>query len=563
MRKLTHLALITVLAAVLLTTGASSQAAAGSNQPSPAAAGCVSRVGPGIPPPAPGASGLPGFHAAWHGQSGYLSLCPGERATSVVAFRNSGSFGWVRGVMGQAAYLGTSGSEPGHDRPSVLGGDGTFGSPATGWPRYNRAAVQPAAYVGPRQVSWFQFTVQAPTQPGIYRLGLRPVIEGARWLEDYGVFWQVTVLNPDGTSPPVLFSAPDSATTSTKALLPAAPRAYVVPAAALSVSTCAALQTALAAAARDIVLETGTYACGAKLTANGHGIYSRTLSGALLHQGFTGQWANLQGLRFDVSSTSLGGGEGAILYPTRPSVTQDVTGEGRQVMSAFWMGRDPSGQVLRRARADHFERWGIFAQGWSWATYVPAVAPIFEDLEVNSVFASPRGKYDGTAEANFWFGTKAVVNRIKATDSGWMLVAPTANMRDSVVSDLTLGYAFGIAPYSGQRQSVAIYAEHSTTNVTFRRVNTTNQTDFGFLCEWNRGTLSRGGCQNVVLEDSEINSARFGVYYDEGNVGNITRRTRLIGQSDASIREHRATNTYLDQGNTFSPAPGGVQVRKT
>ncbi|HKC91118.1 MAG TPA: hypothetical protein VKE23_07300, partial [Candidatus Limnocylindria bacterium] len=30
---------------------------------------------------------------------------------------------------------------------------------------------------------------------------VRPLIEGAAWLEDIGVFWQVLVLNPDGTMP--------------------------------------------------------------------------------------------------------------------------------------------------------------------------------------------------------------------------------------------------------------------------------------------------------------------------------------------------------------------------
>jgi hypothetical protein len=95
--------------------------------------------------------------------------------------------------MGEVAYLGTSGPEPGQDRPSALGGDGQLGSPVTGWPRYNRIALQPADYVGPGQVAWFQFTIQAPATPGVYRLYLRPLIEGATWLEDYGVFWVVTI----------------------------------------------------------------------------------------------------------------------------------------------------------------------------------------------------------------------------------------------------------------------------------------------------------------------------------------------------------------------------------
>jgi hypothetical protein len=161
------------------------------------AAACTSSVGPGIPPPTTLPSGLPGFHAAWYGQSGYPTLCRGERSTAVVAYYNSGSFGWVSGRMGEMAFLGTSDPIPGQDRASTLGGDGQLGSPATGWPRYNRVAAQPADYVGPGQVAWFQFTIQAPQTPGTYKLYIRPLVEGATWMEDYGVFWQVTVKDAD------------------------------------------------------------------------------------------------------------------------------------------------------------------------------------------------------------------------------------------------------------------------------------------------------------------------------------------------------------------------------
>ena len=138
-------------------------------------AACASVTGPGIPPPSVATipAGIPGFHAAWYGQSGYQTLCPGDVADAVVAFYNSGSFGWVSGRMGEMAFLGTSEPEPGQDRASPLGGDGQLGSPNTGWPRYNRVAAQPATYVGPGQVAWFQFRVRAPSTPGTYRLALR------------------------------------------------------------------------------------------------------------------------------------------------------------------------------------------------------------------------------------------------------------------------------------------------------------------------------------------------------------------------------------------------------
>ena len=168
----------------------------------PAGTACSgSTVGPGIPPPARVLAGIPGFHASWYGQSGYPTLCPGERSNAVVAFYNSGSRGWVSGRMGEVAYLGTWNGDPGQDEPTVLGGNGEMGSPQTGWPRFNRVALQPHEYVGPGQVVWFQFAIQAPERPGFYRLYIRPLVEGATWMEDAGVCWQVTVLNADGTPP--------------------------------------------------------------------------------------------------------------------------------------------------------------------------------------------------------------------------------------------------------------------------------------------------------------------------------------------------------------------------
>ena len=172
-------------------------------------AACSSSVGPGIPPPASVPSGIPGFHAAWYGQSGYMTLCPGDTSTAVVAMYNSGSFGWVKALMGQVAFLGTWVPIPGQDQPSVLGGDGQQGSPNTGWPRFNRVAVQPADYVGPNQVAWFQFAVRAPQTPGSYVLYIRPLIEGAQWMEDYGIYWQITVPSTTGGS---LTISPASAT---------------------------------------------------------------------------------------------------------------------------------------------------------------------------------------------------------------------------------------------------------------------------------------------------------------------------------------------------------------
>jgi len=207
-----HLTLVLFMSLVVLIGSsapialAAEPAAAIAAANAPAAAACTSSVGPGIPPPTSVPSGVPGFHASWYGQSGYMTLCPGDTMTAVVAMYNSGSRGWVQSRMGEVAFLGTWQPIPGQDQPSVLGGDGQLGSPNTGWPRYNRVAIQPSDYVGPNQVSWFQFNVKAPATPGTYTLYIRPLIEGAQWMEDFGIYWQITVPSPIAVGPPAKLS---------------------------------------------------------------------------------------------------------------------------------------------------------------------------------------------------------------------------------------------------------------------------------------------------------------------------------------------------------------------
>lgn len=152
---------------------------------------CTDSIGAGVAPIASG-NGLAGAHAALYARSGFPTLCPGSSTTVTIAFQNTGSLGWY----GNAA-LGTWGPDPGQDRATILGGDGTSGSPATSWSRPNRPAVQTTPYIAPGQVMWFQFGVQAPLVPGAYKLGLRPLLEGVQWLEDPGLSFYVLVKADD------------------------------------------------------------------------------------------------------------------------------------------------------------------------------------------------------------------------------------------------------------------------------------------------------------------------------------------------------------------------------
>lgn len=122
------------------------------------------------------------YHAAWALQSAYPVLGPGEVAQLVIAFRNTGSRGWLRGVPGQQANLGTN-------WPT----DRTYPELAWQWPSANRLAVQTTDYVAPGQLGWFSFSIRAPSAPGRYVLAVRPVVDGTAWLEDVGAYWVITV----------------------------------------------------------------------------------------------------------------------------------------------------------------------------------------------------------------------------------------------------------------------------------------------------------------------------------------------------------------------------------
>jgi hypothetical protein len=87
----------------------------------------------------------------------------------------------VRGVAGQQVNLG------------IAGDDRSWAALGVGWPSPDRVATQSEAVVVPGGLASFEFRIQAPAAPGDYVLRLRPVVDGVSWLEDQGVFIQLTV----------------------------------------------------------------------------------------------------------------------------------------------------------------------------------------------------------------------------------------------------------------------------------------------------------------------------------------------------------------------------------
>ncbi len=122
------------------------------------------------------------FHSAFVDQSAYPVLPPDTATTVSVRFRNTGTATWRQGVAGAQANLGLNGDTTAF---AALGMN-------DGWLSANRPATATEAVVAPGGVGTFTFRVRAPAAPGVYRLPLRPVIDGVTWMEDQGVFLVVT-----------------------------------------------------------------------------------------------------------------------------------------------------------------------------------------------------------------------------------------------------------------------------------------------------------------------------------------------------------------------------------
>jgi hypothetical protein len=83
--------------------------------------------------------------------------------------------------MGQQANLG------------VVNDNNMWSALGVGWLSANRVAGQAETAVAPGSLATFTFQVRAPATPGVYRIALRPVIDGTTWMEDNGVFLVITV----------------------------------------------------------------------------------------------------------------------------------------------------------------------------------------------------------------------------------------------------------------------------------------------------------------------------------------------------------------------------------
>ena len=119
------------------------------------------------------------LHSQWYTQTLPPSLSIGESIHVTIQFRNVGLTPWISGSPSEIR-LGEVGPRP---LPPEMRVD---------WLYWDRPARQSELVVLPQQLATFSFKV-AGAAPGTYQLNVRPVVDGVTWLEDEGVYVDITV----------------------------------------------------------------------------------------------------------------------------------------------------------------------------------------------------------------------------------------------------------------------------------------------------------------------------------------------------------------------------------
>jgi hypothetical protein len=108
----------------------------------------------------------------------------GQRYYMQIKARNTSNVTWERGVANRQVNIGTTGP---NDRVSPFCDTTWLNTKCT------RTATTLEDKVAPGEVGTFEFWVKAPTTPGVYIEGFNPVMDGAGWMNNPGLYWRYTV----------------------------------------------------------------------------------------------------------------------------------------------------------------------------------------------------------------------------------------------------------------------------------------------------------------------------------------------------------------------------------
>lgn len=129
-------------------------------------------------------------------QSSYPSILnPGEETMVWVEVRNAGSAVWDNNVrLGTGSIYGNPNQQRDYNS-EFANGDWLSPNRPTSIINSNSTAI--SSYLEPGKNAKFQFKIKAPSESGTYKAYFTPVADGITWMDDIGLYWEVTVLGTD------------------------------------------------------------------------------------------------------------------------------------------------------------------------------------------------------------------------------------------------------------------------------------------------------------------------------------------------------------------------------
>ena len=312
----------------------------------------------------------------------------------------------------------------------------------------------------------------------------------------------------DGSSAPASRAAP----LPQRMTQPAAPRqGYTIPKGAGRVRTSAGLRRALAGRRTDIVLEDGTYANDSAFRVRGKRLYARNVGKAVIASGVDldggrGPGGQLYGVKVAVTSEDqLAPYDGAVTTG-EDSVIQDVEIDGGHVAWFGVRGTEPDGNIVQRVVVRDVRSVGVRMSD----NRTDSDATIRRVWDVRVSDADNPESLNGTGEACFWIGHRVAegVRRIAGDRCDWMGLWTGNAIRDTIIQDVTI-----------RDTPVAIYPEHRTTRVLFRRLDLTAEKT-AFNVEW---WYDGVGSSDLTVEQFRMTAGRIGIFLDAGTFGTTVR----------------------------------------
>lgn len=117
--------------------------------------------------------------AAFVSQTPYPEIAADGVGAVTIVLRNAGATAWRKGTAQEA-------------RLAISGNDAKLAFLGDGWIAPDRPAAQAEDIVPPGGTATFTFAVKGML-PGTYRLALRGVIDGGAWMDDLGLYTEITV----------------------------------------------------------------------------------------------------------------------------------------------------------------------------------------------------------------------------------------------------------------------------------------------------------------------------------------------------------------------------------